>query len=104
MFLSHQQAKKIIRQAMRDKAPRMFHSLQAAGKLDQAVNDRALQYNEMALEGMNEPISSNLIGKAGQRPHQEVAAGIDQGFRAAHEQALASVLEFPSEDESSPPA
>jgi hypothetical protein len=100
-----QQLRAMIKQAMQDRAPKMYRRLRAGGLLEQEVDDRAELWHEaheLAIGRVGSPYQKALGMDGGL---DEKVAALTMAAAAAREQAFAVALEFPNEeDEAEPPA
>lgn len=92
------QVAKMVRQAMKDRAPAMFNQLRAEGKLTQVVDECVRQFEEIVDAQMNEATSLHLDQKRAEMVgHEATVAALNQAQASAVEQALATILEFPAD-------
>lgn len=81
----------MIRQAMQDKAPQMYATLSASNALDAEVEDRLATFESQMSDAMNDALNKSMLNPDA----EEAILEIDRDLRAATENALAIVLEFP---------
>jgi hypothetical protein len=90
------QLRAMIKQAMQDRAPKMYQRLLAADRLEQEIDDRVSMFEdaeELALKALDSPSAPTI------------EAGLMDKAEIAQEQALAIALKFPTEtDELDAPA
>lgn len=88
-----------VKEALKEKAPALFKSLQATGKLNEYVMDLAQQINS---EIVSMTMEDHRRGKWGQLEPMERVGRMNQATALNREKVLAEMLEFPQDETSTP--